>query len=234
MKNFVWLILSVFILFPNFVSADSATRDMVSLKLIDKSTGEVPRTAQNSYYLSGPVNIRCYGYKWKDLGYGLGFDEQKPENYAPEEVYTISEYYKSEYSLMDWTHYIRFKTIDYCDFEWETGEGVKFVSRAYHDWPVFEDSCKFVSSVENYEIFHIDRVCNMELTVEKVEKFDWESDAEVKDDCPKTICPADDIKPVETWDNPEDTVKNQNTTPKQQGLWEQVRCWIIGWLGGKC
>lgn len=232
MKKIVLSIMFVVLFLPAIASADSATRDMVSLKLIDKNTGKEMQMAD---FTGGDVNIRCYGYKWQEEENGFGFDDKKPVNYQPEEVYTIREYYKNQYSLMDWTHYIRFKTIDYCDFELNTNEGDKFIARAYHEWPVVEENCQFVASNENYDIFHIDRVCNMELPVEKVDKFDWEteSDSTSAVNCPQTSCPLVDID-ENTNNNDLDEISKPQTTPKPMGMWGWFRCLIIGLLGGKC
>lgn len=234
MKKIIFVIMLAAILFPTITSADSMMIEMVNLTLIDQDTQSEIRTDNGLYGVKGDLTIRCYGYKWKELGYGQGFDDKPPVNYTPEEVYTIKDYYKNSYGLIDLSSYIKFITIDYCNLELASDEGAKYLGEKYNlnfapekGLIVDRNNCHFSEDIIQGEI------CKMEVAVKKVNKFDWESDVE-EDDCPKTICPVDDVKPIETESKPEDTVKNQNTTPKQLGLWGQVRCWIIGWLGGKC
>lgn len=235
MKKIVFVFLLTILLLPTTTFADSATRDMASVKLIDKATGKEPKDSEGIILYDGDLNIRCYGYKWKELGMG-GFDQEKPKNYTPEEVYTITEHYRGENSLMDLTHYIKFKTIDYCDLEVEFKSGEKYVAREYNDWPVFEDSCKN-NHFEFEGLWLIDRICRMEIEVEKVDKFDWEDDYSTNTasnlDCPKTSCPIVNVD-ENNEDNNVDNTFGSNSTTRPMGMWGWFRCLIVGLLGGKC
>ena len=218
-------LLALLLFVPSLTSADSLFIQMVNIELTDKTTGDFLRNSEGYRFIQGDVTVRCYGFEWEDLGYGMGFDNSEPD-VKPYEVYTLKDYYLGSTRLMDLTSYIKFKTIKYCDFELETEEGYKYISRKYHDSPVDDSNCKFSVDILQGQI------CEMELEVEKVDKFDWEVDTETNienDNCDPSSCNVGRKSDINT-DDPGIAPPKRITT----GFWDSVRCWIVELFGGVC
>jgi len=224
MKKLLTLFLSILVFLPNVVLADTAIISFVELEMIDVSTNDNIKSDSGMYYPEGPINVRCYGYKWKHLDHGTGFDKEKPENYTPQEVLTITEYYKGEYSPMDWTHGIKFKTIDYCDVEYETvTDNTKYVARNYHNLPLDDSICSYEQ--EGSFIAGIP-VCKMKLEVEEVREFDWEKNDINNNN--EINCETGEC------DESNDQIVDYPAPKPEISWWDNFKCWVIKILGGIC
>jgi hypothetical protein len=239
MKKFLVLVLTVFILVPLVARADSATIKMVNLTLIDEDTNKEITTSEGFGGVKGDLAIRCYGYKWKEMGYGQGFEDKKPANYTPTEVYFIKDYYKGSYKFTDLTSYIRFMTIDYCDLELVTDEGVKYLAEKYnigyspefdnHTALTDDNNCQFSEEIMQGEI------CKMEVEVKKVDNFNWEDTSSTnKQDSSLNEDEESNTNSINVNLDSDREVLNNTTSNKPIGIWGQIKCWLVSLLGGQC
>jgi len=232
-------VLTIFILMPQVTKADSTTIKMVNLTLIDENTNKEIMTSEGFGGVKGDLAVRCYGYKWKETGYGQGFDDKKPADYVPTEVYTIKDYYKGSYRLTDLTSYIRFMTIDYCDLELVTDEGTKYLAAKYnvsyspesdnHTALTDDKNCQFSEEIMQGEI------CKMEVKVKKVDKFNWEDSNSINNPT-GSLNKDGEINTNDINGNLDADREVVNNTSKNKSIdiWEQIKCWLVSLLGGQC